>query len=397
MEPQTTSFEYPADVHLVEKNGRLFIIIGTAHVSQESADLVRLVIEQEKPDVVCVELDEQRYKSLAEKQKWESLDLKEIIRQRQLPTLIVNLLLSSYQKRIGQQLGVAPGTELLVATEVAQELGIPLSLVDRDVRITLRRAWSAMSFWERMNLLASGVIGVTGNEEITEEMLAEIKQKDVLTEMMQELGEAMPSLKSVLIDERDTYIAQKTRAADGEKVVAVVGAGHVDGIINTLQSKPDIDLAEIETIPPPSPVGRIIGWTIPLLILSAIAYIGFTQGASAAGNNLIFWVLANGIPAAIGALIALGHPLTILISFLGAPITSLTPVIGAGYVSAFAQAYFQPPVVREFQQVSDDISHWQRWWKNKLLRILLVFILTTLGSLIGTYVGAAEIFSNLAG
>jgi pheromone shutdown-related protein TraB len=396
-ETPSTEQNYPTDVQIIEKNGREYIIIGTAHVSQESADLVRLVIEQEKPDVVCVELDEQRYKTLSEKQKWESLDLKQIIRQKQLPTLLINLLLASYQKRIGQKLGVTPGTELLEAAKAANEYGIPLALVDRDVRITLRRAWASMSFWEKMNLIASGVVGAAGDEEITEEMLQEIKQKDVLSELMKELGEAMPVLKTVLLDERDTYIAQNTRHAEGKKIVAVVGAGHVEGIIHTLLEKPDIDLAEIEEIPPPSPVGKIIGWGIPLLIIAGIVYIGITQGLAAAGDNLIFWFLANGIPAAIGAIIAFAHPLTILIAFLGAPLTSLTPVIGAGYVTAFVQVYFQPPIVKEFQTVSDDIGKWRKWWQNKLLRVLLVFFLTTIGSLIGTYLGAAEIISNLAG
>ena len=389
--------DYPADVQIVEKNGREYIIIGTAHVSQESADLVRQVIAQEKPDTVCIELDEQRYKTLSEQRKWENLDLRQIIRQRQLPTLVVNLLLASYQRRIGQKLGVMPGTELLEAANVANEFNIPIVLVDRDVRITLRRAWSSMSFWEKMNLLASGIVGAAGDNEITEELLQEIKKKDVLSELMRELGEVMPVLKSVLIDERDTYIAQKTRHAVGEKIVAVVGAGHVAGILTNLREKPDIDLSVIEEIPPPSPVGKILGWGIPLLIVGMLVYIGFTQGASAAGNNLFYWVLANGIPAAIGAILAFGHPLTILISFFGAPLTSLTPVIGAGYVAAFVQVYFQPPVVKEFQTVSDDVGHWRKWWQNKLLRVLLVFFLTTLGSLIGTYVGAAEIISNLAG
>ncbi|MCA9927213.1 MAG: TraB/GumN family protein [Anaerolineales bacterium] len=389
--------EYPADVQIVEKNGRQYIIVGTAHVSQESADLVRQVIAQERPDTVCVELDEQRYKTLSEQRKWESLDLKQVIRQRQLPTLMVNLLLAGYQRRIGQKLGVMPGTELLEATKAAKEFDIPITLVDRDVRITLRRAWASMSLWEKMNLMASGIVGAAGDEEITEEMLQEIKQKDVLSELMSELGEAMPVLKEVLIDERDTYIAQKTRHAVGSKIVAVVGAGHVEGIIETLRDKPDIDLTEIEEIPPPSPVGKILGWGIPALIIGMLIYIGVTQGAAAAGDNLFYWVLANGIPAAVGAVVALAHPLTILISFFGAPLTSLTPVIGAGYVAAFVQAYFQPPVVKEFQTVGDDIGHWRKWWQNKLLRVLLVFIMTTLGSLIGTYVGAAEIISNLGG
>ncbi|MAT98672.1 MAG: conjugal transfer protein TraB, partial [Anaerolineaceae bacterium] len=274
---------YPTDVEIVPVNGREFILIGTAHISQESTDLVRSVIEQEHPDVICVELDEQRYKTLSEKTKWENLDLKQIIRQKQLMTLLVNLLLASYQKRLGQQLGVSPGTELLEATKVAQELNIPLALVDRDVRITLRRAWNSMSFWEKMKLLGSGFIGAVEGEEISEEMLSEIRQSDVLTELMNELGEFMPVLKGVLIDERDTYIAQKTRDAAGQKVVAVVGAGHLSGIKQALLENRMDDLSVIEQVPPPSPVGKIIGWGIPALIIGMIVYIGITQGASAAG------------------------------------------------------------------------------------------------------------------
>lgn len=387
---------YPSDVEIFTVNGREFILIGTAHISQESTDLVRAVIEQERPDVVCVELDDQRYKTLSDKTRWENLDLKQIIRQQQLMTLLINLLLASYQRRLGQKLGVAPGTELLEATRVAQELDIPLALVDRDVRITLRRAWNSMSFWEKMKLLSSGFVGAVEGEEISEEMLSEIRQSDVLTELMNELGEFMPVLKGVLIDERDIYIAQKTRDAAGDKVVAVVGAGHLSGIKRALLENRQEDLSLIEQVPPPSPMGKIIGWSIPAAIVGMIVYIGFTQGVSAASDNMLYWFLVHGIPSAIGGLIAWAHPVTIAAAFLGAPFTSLSPVIGAGYVAALAQAYYAPPVVREFQTVGDDIGQWRMWWKNKLLRVLLVFILTSLGSILGTYLGAVEIISNLS-
>ena len=388
---------YPQDVKIVNVKDREFIIIGTAHISQESAVLVRQVIEAEQPDCVCVELDEQRYKTLSEARRWESLDIKQVIRQKQLITLLVNLVLASYQKKLGQELGVAPGTELLEATKVAKALDIPIALCDRDVRITLRRAWASMSFFEKFKFLFSGVIGVFDSPEISEEMLSELRQKDVLSELMNELGEAMPILKRVLLDERDVYIAQKTREAQGNKIVAVVGAGHAEGIVDALKQDVDRDLTEIELIPPASPVIKWIGWGIPAIILAAIVFIGFRHGLDAAGQNLMFWILANGIPSSIGAIIALAHPITIISAFVAAPITSLTPVIGAGYVTAFVQAYYQPPVVKEFQTVGEDINHFSRWWSNRLLRIFLVFILTSLGSMIGTYVGAYEIISNLFG
>ena len=398
MEPQTPDTpeeKYSSDVHTVHLDGREFILVGTAHISQQSADLVREVIESEKPQRVCVELDQQRYKSLAEQRRWEALDLRSIIRQKQLSTLLINLLLASYQKKLGEKLGVAPGVELLEATQVAQDLNIPIELCDRDIRITLRRAWNSMPFGDKMKLLTSGLAGMLEEQEISEEKLSEIRQKDVLSEMIHQLGEAMPVLKRVLIDERDTYLAQKIRASAGEKVVAVVGAGHLSGIIEALQQNRRDDLKPLEVIPPVSSWIKWIGWGIPAIILGSIAYIGWSKGGAAAGDNLLFWVLANGIPSALGAIIALGHPFTILSAFFGAPFTSLTPVIGAGYVSAFVQLYFQPPVVKEFQTVSDDVSSFKKWWRNKLLRILLVFIFTSLGSLIGTYVGAYEIISNL--
>ena len=387
--------KYPEDVHLIKKDGREFIIVGTAHISRQSADLVREVIENEKPDVVCVELDEKRMIALSEKNRWENLDLKNIIRQKQLSTLIVNLVLSSYQKKLGEKLGVTPGTELLEAVNTSKEKNIPIELCDREVRITLRRAWNSMSFWQKLKFLFGGLAGIFEKQELTEEKLAELRSKDVLSEMMDELGKAMPVLKEVIIDERDQYIAQKMKESKGEKIVSVVGAGHVKGIIKTLESNNSIDLKKIEIIPAASSIAKIIGWGIPLIIIGSILFIGYSKGISEAGDNTLFWILANGIPSALGALIAAAHPLTVLAAFFAAPITSLSPLIGAGYVAAFVQAYFQPPIVKDFQSVSENAKKLSMWWKNKLLKVLLVFILASLGSVLGTWVGLVEIVKNV--
>jgi len=290
---------------------------------------------------------------------------------------------------------VQPGVELLEATKAAKDNDIPIALCDREIRITLRRAWNSMSFFDKMKLLTAGLAGIFEKQEMTEEKLSELRQNDVLTELITELGNAMPTLKTVLIDERDTYLAQKIREADGQKIVAVVGAGHVNGMIKRLEKPQTRDLSDIEQIPPMSPLWKWIGWGIPTIIVGSIFYIGYSKGLAAAGDNALYWFLANGIPSSIGGLIALAHPVTIITAFLAAPFTSLTPVIGAGYVCAFVQAYMQPPVVKEFQSVSEDVGNAGNWWKNKLLRIFLVFILTSLGSLIGTYVGAYEIITNL--
>jgi pheromone shutdown-related protein TraB len=387
--------DYPGDVHVLSVDGREVVLVGTAHVSRESADLVREVIVKEEPDCVCVELDPQRYQALSQKARWENLDLRQIIRNRQLAPLLANLVLASYQRKLGGQLGVLPGTELLEATQVAEEHGIPVALCDRDIRITLRRAWASTSLWKKAQLLSALGVSLFERPELDEAELRRIRDKDVLSELMNELGEAMPSIKKTLIDERDVYLAQKIRDAEGNKLVAVVGAGHVSGIIETLEAGSSRDLAEIEEIPPVSPVWKLIGWGVPTLIIAAIVYIGFSKGPEAAGENVAFWVLVNGIPALIGSAIALAHPIVIAAAFPVAPVTSLIPVIGAGYVLAFLQAYLAPPTVREFEAVAEDISVPRAWWRNRLLRVFLVFLLSTLGSLIGTYAGAYRIGSDL--
>lgn len=387
--------ELPADLEVVHSGDREFLLVGTAHVSRESADVVREVIERKRPDVVCIELDAQRYAALSQKRRWQALDLRQVIRNRQLAALIANLLLASYQKRLGGTLGVAPGTELLEAAAVAEELGIPVELCDRDVRVTLRRAWGALSFFQKVRLFSTFLAGAFEPPELDEEELRRLRQQDVLSELMEELGRAMPGLKRVLIDERDAYLAERIRRAEGRRVVAVVGAGHVAGMRRALLDATRVDLGGLDAVEPVSPLWKWVGWGIPATILGALAWIGWSKGAQVAGDNLLYWVLANGIPSSVGAAVALAHPLTVAAAFFVAPVTSLTPVVGAGYVLAFVQAWLRPPRVYEFESVADDVASPRAWWSSRLLRILLVFVLTTLGSLLGTYVGGVEILSNL--
>ena len=387
--------KHGSDVVELSINGKEYFLIGTAHISKESADLVREVIQDEKPDVVCIELDEKRYQSLNNKKKWEELDLKSVIKEKQLSTLLINILLASYQKKLGEKLGVNPGVELLEAANTAKENNIPIELCDRDVRVTLRRAWKSMSLWQKLKFFTAGLAGTLEKDEINEEKLKELRQKDMLNEMMAELGKAMPVLKKVLIDERDIYLSQKIKEAKGNKIVAVVGAGHLNGIIERMKTNKDEDLAKYEVIPPVSPIWKGIGYAIPALIIGAIIYIGYSKGSQAASDNAIYWILANGIPSALGSAIAWGHPFTILVAFIIAPFTSLTPLIGAGYIAAFVQLMLVPPKVKEFETVSTDVLKAKNWWNNRLLRIFLVFILASLGSVLGTYVGMFEIIKNL--
>jgi pheromone shutdown-related protein TraB len=388
-------YEESSDVHLVEIAGRELWLVGTAHVSQRSVDLVREVIERERPDAVCIELDEGRYEALSQEKKFEEQDLREVLRRKQLATLMLNLILASYQRKLGLQLGVAPGSELLEAAKVAQENDIAISLCDRDVRITLRRAWQSLSWWERFRLVSELGVSLFDSPEVSEEELARIRDQDVVTEVMNELGRMMPDLKRVLIDERDAYLAHEILETPGKKIVAVVGAGHIDGMKGRLEREERTDLDEITEIPADSPWWKVAGWGIPLVIIGSIIAIAFTQGPEAAGENAMIWFLANAIPSGIGALIALGHPATVLGAAFSAPFTSLTPLIGAGYVAAFTQLWAQPPRVADFGTVGDDLTVPTRWWRSRLMRIFLVFVLTTIGSLIGTWAGGLGVIRNL--
>ena len=387
--------QYDSDVSVLTVGDKTVILVGTAHVSQESVELVKLVFEQEHPDDVCVELDAKRFEAISHPNRWESLDLKEIIRKQQLSTLMVNLVLASFQKRLGDKLGVLPGMEMLEAIRMAEKHNIPVILGDRDVRVTMRRAWRNTPFWRKSLLVSSLMLSIFDTTEVSEDEIRNLKKQDVLSEMMKDLGKEVPTLKVALIDERDRYLAKKIVETPGKRTVAVVGAGHVAGICKIIEQQVSVDLEELNYIPPVSPIWKMVGWSIPLLIVGSIAWIGWQKGADAAGDNALFWILANGIPSGIGGILAMAHPLTILTAFASAPFTSLTPVIGVGYVTAFVQAYLQPPIVKDFQTVAEDIAIPGRWWKSRLLRVFLAFLLPTIGSIIGTWVGGTRIVSNL--
>jgi pheromone shutdown-related protein TraB len=383
------------DLRRVAIDGREFVLVGTAHVSRESAELVREVIERERPDAVCLELDPQRYEALSERVRWEALDLVELIRSKRLATLLANLVLTSYQRRLGGRLGVVPGAEMLEASRTAERLGIPVALCDRDVRVTLRRAWASMSFWRKSQLGGILAASLFESPELSEHDLRRLRDRDVMSELMDELGSALPELKRVLIDERDAWLAERIRATEGTRIVAVVGAGHLAGMEQALRDRRAVDLAAFEAIPPVSPVWRWVGWGVPAAIVGSLAWIAVRMGPEVAGQSLGAYVVATGLPTSVGAAVALAHPLTIASAFFVAPITVLSPVIGAGHVLALVEAWLRPPLVAELERVSNDVSSLRAWWSNRLLRCLLVFAFTTLGAMAGAYVGLFELLSKL--
>ncbi len=371
-------------VHRLSVGDKEILLVGTAHVSKESVTLVKDVIEREHPDTVCVELCESRYQSITDKDRWLNTDIVKIIKEKKAFLLLSNLLLASFQKRIARKLDVNPGEEMITAISSAKAIDAHVHLADRDIRITLSRTWRTMSLWDKMRLLFHLLLSIGNVEDISEEDVEKMKKEDVLESVLAEVGQQMPALKNILIDERDQYLSQKIRSAPGEKIVAVVGAGHVPGI-KALWDK-DIDMEELERLPKKRKGLSLLKWIIPLMVLGLFG-LGFYFGGIRTGTKMIsLWVVANGVLAGLGAVLALAHPLTILTSVVAAPLTSLNPMIAAGWVSGLVEAISRKPRVKDLEGLSEDILSIRGFWKNKVTRILLVVVFTNIGSSIGTFV-----------
>ena len=372
------------NIHSLFWEEKEIILVGTAHVSKESAQLVGGVIESEKPDTVCIELCEARYQSIRQKEKWLDTDIIKVIKEKKSFLLLSNLLLASFQKRIADKFDIVPGAEMIKAIDAAEAVGARIHLADRNIRITLAKTWRAMGLWGKIKLLFHLLLSMGEIEEITEKDIEKMQQQDVLESLLADVGKSLPVLRDILIDERDQYLTHKIRTAPGHKIVAVVGAGHVPGIKKYWNE--EIDINRLNQIPPKGKLSGLLKWIIPLGILVLFVW-GFYHGGTHVGTNMItWWIMANGILAGLGAAIALAHPLTILSSILAAPLTSLNPMIAAGWVSGLVEAVSRKPKVRDFENLSSDILSVKGFWKNKITRILLVVVFTNLGSAIGTFV-----------
>lgn len=418
-------------------NGIEFKLIGTAHVSKESIEDVKRIISEENPDMVCVELDQGRYNSIVKNDTWEKLNLSKVFKEGKGFLLIANLVLGSFQRRLGNELGVKPGEEMKTAIEVAKEKGIPYSLCDREVQTTLRRAWTRCGFWSKSKLLAALLASAFTTEKLNEQEIENLKNKNELDGMMGELANYLPAVKEVLIDERDIYLASKIWASafleqssvhlptvntptvdipitdtsavslpvvntpTAKKVVAVIGAGHMQGMKTHLQKlnsgEEKADVKELDTIPPSGFLAKSARFIIPAVIIALITT-GFIRSGTDIGLTMLAqWILWNGSLAAIGAIIALAHPLAILVSFLGAPITTLNPFIGVGILSGLVQVTLNKPRVSDVQDISADAVNLKGWYRNRITRALLVFFFSSLGSSIGTFVSVPVIAGLLGG
>ena len=367
-------------------------LVKTAHVSKNSINDVRECIDEVKPDAICIELDEDRFKKLNEPDKWRETDIIKIIKEKKVGFLLVNIILSSFQRRMAKNMDTSSGGEMLEGIKASKELNVPLVLADRPIRITFSRIWNSLGINEKSKLLVSIIGSIFDDEEISEEDLAALKEADALEAALNEVGKEFPVVKKILVDERDEYLSSKIKNANGKKIVAIIGAAHANGLIKALDK--DVDTKQLEEVNKKKGIGSIIKWLIPIAILSAIIYTLITN-RDVGISQIKSWILWNGTLSALGVLLALGHPLSILTAFVMAPITSLNPLLAAGWFAGIVEAMIRKPKVKDFEDLGEDTSSLKGFWKNRVTRILLVVVFANVFSSIGTIISGLDIFSKL--
>lgn len=369
-------------------NKKDIFLIGTAHVSKLSAIEVEEVINEVNPDSICIELDSERYKSLQNPEKFKNQDIAEVIKNNKVGFLLVNIILSSFQKRIAKSMDSNSGAEMIQGIKSSQEKNINLELVDRNIQTTFSRIWRKHSFLQKCKLLIQLVLSIFEDEEVSEADLENLKQAEMLDVALQEVSKNFPIVKEVLVDERDKYLAYKIKNAKGSKIVAVVGAAHIPGIKKYIFEDYSID--ELDCIPKKKLSSKLIGWIIPAFIISIIAYTLFSN-LTLGLNQIKTWFLWNGLLSALGVLLSSGHIISILVAFFLAPFTSLNPLLAAGWFAGLSEAYLRKPQVKDFENLSSDVSSFKGFYHNKVTHILLVVIMANLFSTIGTIIGGIDI------
>ncbi len=373
------------NVHHLFIEDKEIILVGTAHVSRESADLVERVISEENPDTVCIELCHARFDALKKKDQWQEMDIMKVIREKRTSLLLSQLLMMSFQKKIAEKFNIHPGEEMLRAMALAEKLGTNIVLADREIRVTLLRTWRKMRFFSKVKLMSEMFLSLFMTEDIEEEDIEKLKEHDVLDMTLRQFGEKMPDLKKTLIDERDQYLAASIRSAAGNKVVAVVGAGHVPGIVRTIEANQEVDKEAISIIPPPGIGGQIFGWGFSLAIIGIFIAGFFNSGFSTSLAMILSWSSITAICAAVGAILLLAHPLTIAAAACSAPIATLHPLIATGWVAGLMEATIRKPKVKDFLSLKDDILTVRGFLRNKITRILLLIAVVNLTTSIGTF------------
>ena len=371
-------------IRRIKINESEITILGTAHISSKSVDAVREIIEKEKPDTVCVELCNSRMTSIQDPEHWKKLDIFKVFKERKMYLLLASLILSSFQKKLGKG-EIKPGDELRAAMDEGKKIGAKVVPVDREIQTTLKRSWGNVSFFSKMYLLSALITSLLVKEDVTPEKIEELKSDDALKDLFSQLPPRYNSIKEVIIDERDKYLAENIRrqAKDSKKVFAVVGAGHLEGIMKHITEDQTID--HLDEIPKAGISGKIQLAVLPLFILGLMGATFYFSGFQAGTELVKEWIIVKGVCAAIGALIALAHPISIILAFIAAPIGNFNPIIKPGWLAALTEIWMKKPLVEDFEKIADDSEHFTGFWKNRVLKIFLVLLLPQIGSSIGTF------------
>jgi pheromone shutdown-related protein TraB len=387
----------------VERDGTRYTLLGTAHVSRASVEAVEALIATRHFDAVAVELCEGRHQAMREPDALQKLDLFRVIREGKTGLVAANLALSAYQRRLAEQLGVEPGAEMRAAMLASDARSIPVWRIDRDVGITLRRTHASVGFWQKLMLSGGLVASLFADEKVEEDEIEKLKQGDLLESAFHEFASRSEPLYRSLIAERDQYMAAALRehavAADRSpaQVLAVVGAGHLEGLARHLaedRSAPAALRSELDRLPPPSRWGTWITLLVVAFVIGGFAY-GFSQGVDV-GTDLVWrWVLTTGGLGALGCALAGGHPLSILAAFVASPLTPLHPALSSGMASALVEAWARKPTVADFAHLRNDVTSPRGWWRNRVARVLLNFFLTSFGTAAGVWIAGFSMAERL--
>ena len=386
-----------ARLEVIERNEQTIYLLGTAHVSKESVEEVKALVAEVEPEAIAVELCPTRYEALTAADKWKNLDIFKVIREGKLLMLLGNLGLSAYQRRIGKELGVEPGAELIAGVDAAKERQLEPVLIDRDIQTTLKRTWRNVGFFKKLMLLSETLAGAFegGSDEVDAASVEALKEKENLEDAMGEFAKALPEVKGPLIDERDLYMVSKLQELDAKTVVAVVGAGHVAGMTEHFED--EIDRESLTVIPPASSWTSVLKWLVPAIVLLAFGYGIHNSDGGSLEEMLLAWILPNSIAAALMATIAGAKPLTVLTAGIGSPITSLNPLLGVGMVAGLLEAWLRKPTVADCDSIHDDVQSLSGFYRNRFLRVILVTLASSIGSAIGAWVGAAWLVNIVQG
>jgi len=398
--PEQATGEQP--IREITRDGVQYVLLGTAHVSPTSVAAVVEMAGSGEYDAIATELCPARHQALTKQQQWKDMDLYRIIREKKAGLVMANLALGAYQRRIAEQFGIEPGAELKAAADAAIAQDIPLQLIDRDLATTLKRSYRAVPWYKRLMLTTGLIMSTVSSEEIDEEQIEKLKEGDILESTFTEFAEKSPELYQALIGERDRFMAARLRQENkdnsGKRILVVIGAGHLEGLAKHLatdQADPQSEVDKLSQLPPPKHWLKFIPWLIAALVLTGF-WVGFSRSPELGWQLVTLWVVINGGLAALGALLARAHPLTILSAMLAAPLTSLNPAVAAGMVTGLVESWVRKPKVSDLESLRDDATSLKGWFKNPATRILLVFFFSNLGSGIGTWVAGFQIFDALS-